>query len=272
MKVAIEAGVIQFRLMNAERAILQETVLGCIQALVDVLAITNPVAFGRANRVKRLAMQFAEKIDCSGFWQLEAAAMLSQIGYVSLPPELCEKLYYGNKLTPEETTLAEGVPQIAINLLEHIPRLEPVIQILMALQWRDDAIVRLGDGTIGLATRILALVLEYDGLVAQGGNPGAAMQKLRDRVSRYGADLLDKFSAHIGGAQPKSEQRMMPLREVAADMIMMQDVLTEEGTLLAQRGLQINGAFLERMRSFGPGLLAEEVKVLIPAPKLAVIG
>ena len=170
--------------------------LGCIQALVDVLAITNPVAFGRANRVKRLAMEFAEKVDCSGFWQLEAAAMLSQIGYVSLPPELCEKLYYGNKLTPEEATLAEGVPQIAINLLEHIPRLEPVIQILMALQWRDDAIMRLGDGTIGLGTRILALVLEYDGLVAQGANPAAAMQKLRERVSRYGADLLEKFSAH----------------------------------------------------------------------------
>ena len=146
------------------------------------------------------------KLDCAGFWQLEAAAMLSQIGYVSLPAELCEKLYYGKKLTPEEATLAEGVPQIAINLLEHIPRLEPVMQILMALQWRDEAIVRLGDGTIGLGTRILALVLEYDGLVAQGANPSAP--RCRPCVAacrRYGADLLEKFAAHVGSAQPKSE-------------------------------------------------------------------
>ena len=267
LKAAIDAGILQFKLLNAERAILQETVLGCIQALVDVLAITNPVAFGRANRVRRMAMEFAQKLECTEFWQLEAAAMLSQIGYVSLPVELCEKLYYGQKLTAEEKTLSEGVPKIAIGLLEHIPRLEPVIQILMALQWRDEAIVRLGDGTIGLGTRILALVLEHDGLVAQGANPSVAVQTLRKRVERYGADLIEKFAAHVGSAQPKSEQRTMALRDVALDMIMMQDVRTEEGTLLAQRGLQINAVFLERMRNFGPGLLAEEVRVLIPAAK-----
>ena len=52
LKAAIEAGVGQYRLVNAERSILKETLIGCIKALVDVLAITNPVAFGRASRVK----------------------------------------------------------------------------------------------------------------------------------------------------------------------------------------------------------------------------
>ena len=55
LKAAVEAGVMQHRLVNAERSILKETLIGCIKALTDVLAITNPVAFGRANRVKRLA-------------------------------------------------------------------------------------------------------------------------------------------------------------------------------------------------------------------------
>src|SRR6185295_17871041 len=77
LKAAIDAGVLQYKLVNAERQILQETVLGCIQALIDVLAITNPVAFGRANRVKRLATEFAADLGTPGFWQLEAAAMLS---------------------------------------------------------------------------------------------------------------------------------------------------------------------------------------------------
>jgi response regulator RpfG family c-di-GMP phosphodiesterase len=267
LKAAIDAGVLQYKLVNAERAILQETVLGCIKALIDVLAMTNPVAFGRANRVKRLAMEFAAKLDCPEFWQLEAAAMLSQIGYVSLPVELCEKLYYGQKLTPEEATLAEGVPKIAIDLLEHIPRLEPVIQILMALQWRDEAIMRLGDGTIGLGTRILALVLEYDGLIAQGTNVAAAVQTLRGRVARYGAELLEKFAAHVGSGTGASEMRNIALGSVEPGMVMMQEVRTGEGTLLAQRGLEINSLFLERMRNFGPGLLAEQVKVLVPAVK-----
>jgi response regulator RpfG family c-di-GMP phosphodiesterase len=267
LRAAIDAGLLQYKLFNAERQILQETVLGCIKALTDVLAITNPVAFGRANRVKRLAMDFSAKLDVPEFWQLEAAAMLSQIGYVSLPIELCEKLYYGQKLTTEEATLAEGVPQIAINLLEHIPRLEAVIQILMALQWRDEAIVRLGDGTIGLGTRILALVLAYDGLIAQGNAIDEAVQTLRGRASRYGAELLEKFAAQVGSGSGTSEVRTMRLGSVAEGMVMMQEVLTDEGTLLAPRGLEITGLFLDRMRSFGPGLLAEQVKVLIPAAK-----
>lgn len=269
LKTAVDAGVMQFRLLNAERAILQETVLGCIQALVDVLAITNPVAFGRANRVKRLAMEFAKTVDYEAYWQLEAAAMLSQIGYVSLPVELCEKLYYGHTLTPEESTLAEGVPQIAIKLLEHIPRLEAVIQILSAMHWRDEQVVRLGDGTIGIATRILSMVLEYDALIVRGATIPSAVQTMRSRVSRYGAELLEKFATHVGSGSGKAESKLLPLKEVVAGMVMLQEVRTEEGTLLAPRGLEIGPAFLERMRSFGPGLLAEEVRVLIPAAKAA---
>src|SRR5882757_4156377 len=57
LKAAIDAAVIQHRLMTAEKVLLQETLVGCIKALIDVLAITNPVAFGRTNRVQRLATE-----------------------------------------------------------------------------------------------------------------------------------------------------------------------------------------------------------------------
>src|SRR5687767_4981247 len=57
LKAAVDGAVTQHRLMNVERRMLQETVIGCIQALVDVLGIVNPIAFGRAGRIKRLAMQ-----------------------------------------------------------------------------------------------------------------------------------------------------------------------------------------------------------------------
>ena len=117
LKAAIDAAVIQYRLVSAERVLLQETVIGCIQALVDVLAITNPVAFGRASRIKRISMEFALSVGCKGFWQLEAASMLSQLGYLSLPVELVEKMYYGERLSAEEKVLAEGVSMVANKLL-----------------------------------------------------------------------------------------------------------------------------------------------------------
>jgi response regulator RpfG family c-di-GMP phosphodiesterase len=263
LKAAVEAGVIQHRLVNAERSILKETLNGCIKALIDVLAITNPVAFGRASRVKRVAMEFANKLDCKDYWQLEAAAMLSQIGYLSLPTELVEKLYYGERLTPEEKILASGAPDMVNSLLENVPRLEPVIQILTALNWTDDQIMRLGDGTIGMGTRILGLVLEYDALIAQGHASNLAMQTLRGRVGRFGESLVEQFSIHVGAGSSVDELRDMPLRVVQPGMIIMQDVRTHMGTLLVTRGFEVTSLFLERARNFGPDLLDESVKVLI---------
>jgi len=269
LKAAVEAAVIQHRLVNAERSILKETLNGCIKALVDVLAITNPVAFGRASRVKRLSMEFATKLDCQDFWQLEAACMLSQIGYVSLPTELVEKLYYGEQLTPEEKILASGAPDVVNSLLENVPRLDPVIQILTALRWPDEAVMRLGDGTIGMGTRILGLVLEYDTLIAQGHATNVAMQTLRARAPRFGEALLEQFSAHIGAGSSTDELRDMPLRVVQPGMIIMQDVRTQMGTLLVTRGFEVTNLFLERTRNFGPDLLNESVKVLVRAAKPA---
>ena len=263
LKAAVEAGVIQHRLLNAERTILKETLNGCIKALVDVLALTNPVAFGRASRVKRQAMEFAAKLDCKEFWQLEAAAMLSQIGYLSLPPELVEKLYYGETLTPEEKILASGAPDVVNSLLENVPRLEPVIQILVALHWTDEQIAKLGEGTIGTGTRILGLVMEYDTLVTQGQTTNVAVQTLRSRVARFGDAMVEKFGIHVGAGSSTKELREMPLRVVQPGMIIMQDVRTHMGTLLVARGFEVTSVFLERARNFGPDLLNESVRVMV---------
>jgi len=272
LKAAIEAGVMQHRLIGAERSVMKETLIGCIKALIDVLAIANPVAFGRANRLKRLAVSFADTLQCRDFWQLEAAALLSQIGYLSLPAVLVEKLYYGESLTPEEKTLAEGVPEVVMQLLENIPRLEPVIQILVALNWSDEQIARLGDGTIGLGTRILGLVLEYDTLITQGHSIDVAVQTLRRRASRFTAELIEQFGTHLGAGSSKDEAREILLKTAQLGMIIMQDVRTHLGTLLVPRGFEVTSLFLERMGNFGPELLSETVKVMVPAAKPVATG
>ena len=263
LRAAIEAAVMQHRLVNAERAVLQETLLGCIQALIDVLAITNPVAFGRATRVKRLTIGLAERLGHTEFWQLSAAAMLSQIGYISLPAEMVEKLYYGERLTPEEKVLASGVPQVAIRLLEHVPRLDPVMQILTGLSSNDEQIVRLGDGTIGTAARILGLVLAYDELTAQGRSTTEALQTLRPRGARFGASLIESLAQHVGASTGVGEIREMPLRSVTVGMTIMQDIRTSMGTLLVPKGFEVTDTFRERISNFGPDLLAEKVQVLV---------
>jgi response regulator RpfG family c-di-GMP phosphodiesterase len=269
LRVAIEAGVMQHRLVNAERAVMQETLIGCIRALIDVLAITNPVAFGRASRLKRLVTEFAGQLGYASFWQLEAAAMLSQIGYMALPVALVDKIYYGERLTAEERTQADGVPLVATKLLGHIPRLESVMQILTALNSLDAQVVKLGDGTVGLGARILGLALEYDAHMAQGRTIDVAVESLRGRAARFDAALIEKFAAHVGAQAAESAVLEMPLRHVLMGMIILQDVRTHLGTLLVPKGFEVTAVFLERIPRFGPELLAQRVRVMVPVPRPA---
>jgi response regulator RpfG family c-di-GMP phosphodiesterase len=260
LRSAIDAGVVHHRLLIAEKVLLQETLIGCIKALVDILALTNSVAFGRATRVKRLATGLAASTGRSSFWQLEAAAMLSQIGYISLPIDLVEKLYYGKRLTGDERVLADGAPAVAQKLLGHIPRLEQVMEILAASQTK----VELPDGLVKDGAGILRLVLEYDAQVAQGHSPEVALSSVRAQSGRFDHKLVENLESLAGLSAGAPEVKEVAVGGVTPGMVFMDDLYTQIGTLLVPKGFEVTEAFLERARNFGPAILQEKVRVLAP--------
>jgi len=241
LREALDAGIELHRLANAERIVMQETLLECIAALMEVLAVTNPTAFGRAQRIKRLVADVATKLECGQFWQLEAAALLSQIGYFAESPELAEKIYYGRTLSPEEKKRAAAVPANAQRLFEHVPRLEPVIQIVTALDWPDAALARLGDGMIGLGARILGVALEYDLMTIKEMPKTEIMQVLRARESRFGSNVLEAFTAVVG-AEAEPQVQTMRLREATPGMRLLQEIRTSSGALLVPIGFELSRA------------------------------
>ncbi len=265
---AVEAAVEQHRLVTSERVLLKETLMGCIRALTDVLALANPVAFGRASRLRQQVMSFAEYLGYGrGFWQLEAAAMLSQIGYLSLPPELVDKVYHGGRLSAEEQLLIDGVGEVSSKLLSRIPRLEPVVEILKSAEpgsARRDSSGGPPDSPAAMAARILALVSEFDLLISQGHSAETAAQILQARAERYGEQLVKSFATHLGTSAGEMQVIRIPLRTVRVGMTILQDIRTELGMLLVARGFEVTERFLERIKNFGPGLLNESIEVKVP--------
>lgn len=259
LRAAVEAGVVHHRLVTAEKVLMQETLIGCINALIDVLAMTNPVAFGRTNRVKRLGLDLAAALGLKEFWQLEAAAMLSQIGYISLPTELVEKLYYGKRLNAEERVLADGAPRVAQALLGRIPRIEPVMDILTLSQDKQAA-----DGAESLlktGADILRLVLAYDALIVAGVPLNTALQTLRGRVELFGSRLLDRFAALVGSQTQTHDVLELAVASVTPGMVILDDLRTTVGTLLVPKGFEVTNAFLERKRNFDVAILQTKVRV-----------
>jgi len=269
LKKAIEAGVIQHRLIHAERAVLQETLIGCIKAVMEVLAIANPVAFGRAERIRKIAARCAERFNCTDFWQLEAAALLSQLGYITVPESTLEKMYAGQPLSPDERQKVEAVPDVASALLEHIPRLEPVIQIVVALKWNDAQVAKLGDGTIGLATRILGAVIEYEALIAAGKSRDQIFAELHKKSGRYGEKLVMQLDDCIGHQERITisrtpQEREMLLRDVMPGARLLSEIRTENGTLLVPMNFEVSKTLLDRISNIHPDLMTKPVRIAVP--------
>jgi CheY-like chemotaxis protein len=127
---AVDAAAHQNRLLTSERVLLEQTLHGCIKSMLDVLALTNPVSFGRASRVKEIVTELGTKMNIGDLWQVEVAAMLHQLGSVSIPQEIMEQAYYNDNLSDEAEQMLAQVPAMTEQLLANIPRMEAVRQII----------------------------------------------------------------------------------------------------------------------------------------------
>ena len=135
---ALTAGIEQYQLITAEKELLEKTLLGSIKILTEVLSLVNPTAFGRASRVQRLVRKLAETMNVTATWQLKAAAMLSQVGCVTVPEATLEKVYNDKTLTSEEKQMLQSYPQIGSELVANIPRLDVVSKIIAYQEKRFD--------------------------------------------------------------------------------------------------------------------------------------
>jgi response regulator RpfG family c-di-GMP phosphodiesterase len=260
---AIAAAAQQYRLVSAEKELLEKTLRGSVKALTEVLSLANPLIFGRATRLKQHASELVAGMGVPFSWQLEVAVTLSQIGCIVLTPENNEKLYYGKALTTVEAESTRCVPRIALQLLESIPRLELVCAILDSQEYNFDgseAPIGAPQGeSIPLGARVLKLVSDYDFLEASGSSPAAAISALQGRKGRYDPKLLGV----LGRVKSKVSSGVAPieLASLQVGMLLVQDIVTTSGSVLVPRGHEVTQAILSRLASLAPGSVREPLMI-----------
>lgn len=238
---ALEAGLEQYRLITAEKELLRGTLRGSIKVLVEILSLVNPEAFGRSERIKRMAVATATALGLPNIWRLELAAMLSQIGCVSIPEDILSKKYSGRPLGPEEEQIYGMHASIAVKLLENIPRMEEINAVIA-----HQGDVFSADGSQPVGARILKLALDFDDLEQAGLSRDQAIAEMRDHQERYDPDVQTAFERAVyleEGFVP----RRVPLRELAPGMILGADVKTVSGMLLLAKGQELSPLVLDRL-------------------------
>ena len=266
LAMTLKEAVKQHQLQTAERVLLEQTLHGSIKALTDVLALASPLAFGRATRLREAVGAIGNALGVAEKWHVEVAAMLSQIGSVTLPPSTLEKVYQGGVLSEAEEAMVRRIPAIAEQVLDNIPRLEPVREILCYQHKLFDgagAPPGAGGEAIPWGARALKIALDLDTLESEGIDPSLAFDTLRGRAGWYDPAILEAF-AEIRRSDQRAEVRELPLTSLRAGMVFAQDVRTTKGILFIARGQEVTASLLEKLHNFAPGFLGEEsIRVII---------
>ena len=273
MAKTLTAALVQYRLVTAEKQLLEQTLSGSIQVLTEVLSLVNPAAFSRAERARRYIHHIVTAMSLGNPWQYEVAAMLSQLGCVTLPPETIDAVYNGQKLSANEQKQYDAHPSVAYDLLSKIPRLEPVAWMV---KHQNRPVVEFGSGDSGMAdmrlgAEILRITLAYEKLIHKGVSRTEAAHTLARQNKNFSTDFFHALVTLDPNAED-GEIRKCRIEDLALGMIIQQEVRTGEGALLVAKGQEVTSPLLSKLRNFhARRVIAGDVTVSMPTTTLAFV-
>jgi response regulator RpfG family c-di-GMP phosphodiesterase len=275
LSLVIEAALEQHRLIVAERQLTEKTLLGCLQVMAEVLGIVEPNAFSRLTRLRRYVEHMAKgRAPAHDLWQFEAAALLSQIGWIALPVQEPDS---------SQDSRAQRQALAAARMISRIPRIEPVARMIEGQykrfhEWRNGAE---SDPTV-LGAQMLKLACDFDDFVQRGLPIAETMVRLRSRPGVYNPDLLDalasiqmpKSNAEAQAVRPRrfepgpesnGEIQTVRLREIELGMVLDEDLRSPKGVCLLGKGQEITGAVRQRLLGLAH-LIPEETRFRVRVP------
>ena len=268
LATALDAALTQYRLVVAERELLDRTLRGSVKVLGEVLALANPTAFGQSVRVQQLVRSLADSVEGADGWEVEVATVLSQLGCVAVPEGVIVAAQRGAELPPDDRRLLDNVPTVTRHLLQSIPRLERVLDIIAYIEKaftdaKRPARERTGKA-IPLGARLLKVAFDYDTLVNRGVPPSQAISHLKSRTGWYDPDLLAALDARLQ-KEPAPEARDVPIADLEYGMVLAENLYSETGVLLLGKGNPITEALKRRLASAASrGQAAQCVRILVP--------
>jgi CheY-like chemotaxis protein len=232
---------------KAERDLLEKTLTGAVRSMAEMIHLTVPYLSERSEAILRLVRHMVARSGEKETWQYELAATLCLTGCVALPPDAFERAYAGKGASRAEREMFLAHPQLAARLLSTIPRLEGVAEMILQ-QFTDAVDYRRGSPT-ELGARMLRIAVELDRRMCLRATFPEALSQLKATEGKYCRDLLDLLDDYEPATRD-FDTRHIRVNELRPLMVLDDDLVTTDGTMILQRETTLNLTFIERVRNF----------------------
>lgn len=242
-------GLAQHDLIKSKRILLDQTLRGAVDALAQSLSTAKPLFFGRAQRVRRIANELSDMLKIEDAWRVDIASIFSQLAYISLPESVTEDVYYKRDLTSGVKEMVRKFPEETEKIIEKIPGLEDVVEILgkLTVQHRFEE-----DDDTGLrkAASILRVALDFDYYEEQGHDRSLIVQTLKSRKDDYDPEVTECLSQLLVVAEQKYRLEEITIRKLEVGMRLAQELRLSDGLLVASSGADVDRQLLKVIRNY----------------------
>ncbi len=252
----IQDGIDQFHLMIAEKELLSKTLGGSLQVMTDILVLAKPQAFNRGLRVKEISRKILSSIKVDNAWQIEIAAILSQIGCVTVPDEILNKVYKDLPMTPEDKVIYQLHTRTSSEIISKIPRMGKVAEIIAYQEKYYNGTGFPKDGRKGrdlpLGSRILRIAMDYDNLIQSKSSVDEAIEIIKSRKGWYDDKLVEILENTMKKTESKRKFTIedVPIKDMNENMYLAEDIISASGTIIGSKNQKVTKTLIVTLSNY----------------------
>lgn len=260
LAVALEDAIRQHQLITAERELLDQTLNGSIQVIVDILGMIDSAAFGKASLRREISKIVANNMGLQSVWDIEIAALLADIGRVTLPPEVMKKHKWREEMNAFEKDLWTQLPEMSSKLLSHIPRLEDVAKIVLYQNKNFN-----GSGfpsnevageLIPIGARILRAINTFLDIKQEEISLQKVLEKLENDVAYLDSNVVQAIKnsieqiKNISVPQVTASSRQVMVKDLQPGQTLCSNVKATDGLVIMAAGQKLQPAHIQKIKNF----------------------
>jgi response regulator RpfG family c-di-GMP phosphodiesterase len=245
---SIKAGIKQYKLIVAEKVLLNKTLKGVINVLTEVLSLVNPDATDNSVIIADYMDRLAKVMKLPDSWGFMPMVQLSQLGCVIFPRETIHNIESGQTISEEERQLFAQHPCLASDLIRQIPRMEKIADNILYQEkcYNGQGIPNdnVSGTDIPLGARMLKVVIDFTRFEKNEQSIEKALSRLEMQRQFYDPKILSALRTVLN-LTVEVPKIVVKLVDIKIGMIIDSSILTKRGQLVARKGQKVTETLLQ---------------------------